>query len=264
MSVGQAFLVCPAPRERFRFARRADQEGWPTALSGIMITPMDRRTWVQLMGILAAARPAVSQQRRGQPQQPMRVTRDQVAAALKLLGLEFQDDELELMLRRVNNLLGGYETLRKIPVSYGAEPAFVFHPGLPDRVPGQGPPRFETTFVRSKPSKVPGDLEELAFLRVSDLAPLVRSRMVSSTDLTKMYLARLKKYAPRLLSVVTLTEELALKQAADADTEIKRGHYRGPLHGIPFGVKDLFDTEGIPTTWGAEPFQNRVPTANAT
>ena len=69
----------------------------------------------------------------------------------------------------------------------------------------------------------------------------------------------MKKYAPKLLCLVTLTEDLALEQAAAADKEIRAGHYRGPLHGIPFGVKDLFDTKGIPTTWGAEPFQNRVP-----
>src|SRR5262249_52333667 len=136
--------------------------------------------------------------------------------------------------------------------------------GLPDRVPGNGPARFETTFGRTRSAKAPKDLDELAFLRISELAPLVRSRAVSSTDLTKMYLDRMKKYSPRLLSVVTLTEEMALQQAAQADAELKRGHYRGPLHGIPFGVKDLFDTKGIPTTWGAEPFQDRIPTADAT
>jgi Asp-tRNA(Asn)/Glu-tRNA(Gln) amidotransferase A subunit family amidase len=79
-----------------------------------------------------------------------------------------------------------------------------------------------------------------------------------------MYLARMKKYGPKLLCLVTLTESLALEQAAAADREIRAGHYRGPLHGIPYGVKDLFDTKGIPTTWGAEPFQNRVPNEDAT
>jgi Asp-tRNA(Asn)/Glu-tRNA(Gln) amidotransferase A subunit family amidase len=99
---------------------------------------------------------------------------------------------------------------------------------------------------------------------VTELAPLVRSRAVSSTDLTKMYLARMKKYSPKLLCLITLTEDLALEQAAAADSEIKAGKYRGPLHGIPFGVKDLFDTKGITTTWGAEPFEKRVPEYDAT
>src|SRR5262249_41020270 len=75
---------------------------------------------------------------------------------------------------------------------------------------------------------------------------------------------RMKTYGPKLLCLVTLTEELALEQASAADREIRAGHYRGPLHGIPYGLKDLFDTKGIPTTWGAEPFENRVPDANAT
>jgi Asp-tRNA(Asn)/Glu-tRNA(Gln) amidotransferase A subunit family amidase len=223
---------------------------------------MDRRTWIQLMGVLAAARPADAQQRGGQ-QQPMRVTKEQVEAALKLLGLDFENTEIDMMLRRVNASLSGYEAVRKIEVPYDTEPAFAFHPGLPDRVPGKGPARFEPA-IGPRTTKAPKDLEELAFLRVTELAPLVKSRAVSSTDLTKMYLGRLKKYSPKLLSVVNFAEDLALKQASDADAEIKRGRYRGPLHGIPFGVKDLFDTKGITTTWGAEPFENRIPTYDAT
>src|SRR6202007_2718620 len=81
---------------------------------------------------------------------------------------------------------------------------------------------------------------------------------ISSTELTKMYLARLKRFGPKLLCVVTLTEDLALKQAAESDAEIKRGKYRGPLHGIPCGIKDLFATKGIKTTWGAEPFRDQM------
>src|SRR5262249_19188479 len=104
----------------------------------------------------------------------------------------------------------------------------------------------------------------LAYWRVSDIAPLIRSRSVTSFELTKMYLARMKKYSPKLVSLVTLTEEAALQQASAADQEIRQGRYRSPLHGIPFGLKDLFDTKGIPTMWGAEPFENRVPDADAT
>ena len=96
------------------------------------------------------------------------------------------------------------------------------------------------------------------------LASLIESRKVTSTDLTKMYLARLKSYGDQLHCVVTLTEELALAQAAAADKEIKAGRYRGPLHGIPCGVKDLFDTKGIRTTWGAKPYENQVVDLDAT
>jgi Asp-tRNA(Asn)/Glu-tRNA(Gln) amidotransferase A subunit family amidase len=234
---------------------------------------------MQLISVLAAARPGFSQTQppaatpqppaggrgggRG-PQRPLRVTREQVQAALKLLGLEFQDSEIDMMLRNVDNALSSYEAVRKIEVGYDVEPSFTFHPGLPDRTPIKGPQRFETTIPKASTAKAPSDLEELAFLPVTQIAPLVRSRAVSSTDLTKMYLARMKKYSPKLLCLITLTEELALQQAAAADSEIKAGKYRGPLHGIPFGVKDLFDTKGITTTWGAEPFEKRVPDADAT
>jgi Asp-tRNA(Asn)/Glu-tRNA(Gln) amidotransferase A subunit family amidase len=243
---------------------------------------------MQLIGVLAAARPGFAQQQppaaaappaatppqppagrgpggggRG-PQRPLRVTREQVQAALKLLGLEFQDAEIDMMLRSVDSALSSYESVRKIDVPYDTEPAFVFQPGLPGRAPIRGPQRFETTIPKTSTAKAPSSLEELAFLPVTTLAPLVRSRAVSSTELTKMYLGRMKKYSPKLLCLITLTEELALRQAAEADSEIKAGRYRGPLHGIPFGVKDLFDTKGITTTWGAEPFEKRVPDYDAT
>jgi Asp-tRNA(Asn)/Glu-tRNA(Gln) amidotransferase A subunit family amidase len=228
---------------------------------------MDRRTWLQLLGLLssasAAAPDAPQPQQPAPPPPPMRVKKEQVVGALALMGLEFEDAEVEMMLRRVNAGLTGYENLRKVDVPYGTEPAFAFHPGLPGRTPIKGPPRFAPTAAPGHP-KPPRNLEDVAFWPVTELAPLIHSRSVSSMDLTRMYLARLKKYGPKLLCVVTLTEDLALEQAAAADKEIRAGRHRGPLHGIPYGVKDLFDTKGIPTTWGAEPFQNRVPTTDAT
>src|SRR3954471_24934956 len=235
---------------------------------------MERRTWLQLLGLLSTATSTAAPQQppagagrgggQGQGQaQPMRVKKEQVVGALALLGLEFQDAEIDMMMRRVNGSLASYENLRKIDVPYGTEPAFGFIPGLPNRKELKGPQRFTTTISAAHP-RAPKNLEDVAFWPVTQLAPLIRSRAVSSTDLTKMYLARMKKYAPKLLCLVTLTEDLALEQAAAADKEIRAGHYRGPLHGIPYGVKDLFDTKGIPTTWGAEPFQNRVPSIDAT
>jgi Asp-tRNA(Asn)/Glu-tRNA(Gln) amidotransferase A subunit family amidase len=225
---------------------------------------MDRRTWLQLLGILSAA-PAAAYQRGGQQPAALRISRDQLIAGLKLIGIEFPDAELEMMMRRVNSALGAYEALRKQEIPYGTEPAFAFHPGLPGRKPIAGPQRFSTTISPAAAVvKPPADLETVAFWPVAKLAPLLRSRAVSSTDLTKMYLGRMKKYAPQLLCLITLTEDLALEQAAAADREIRAGRYRGPLHGIPYGVKDLFDTNGIRTTWGAEPFQKRVPDRNAT
>src|SRR5215469_11238538 len=106
---------------------------------------MDRRTWVQLVGVLAAARPALSQQQGGRGQIPMRVTKDQIAGALKLMSLEFQDAEIDMMLPGVNQALNNYEQLRTVELGYGVEPAFHFQPGLPDRKPIHGPQRFTTT-----------------------------------------------------------------------------------------------------------------------
>ena len=107
-------------------------------------------------------------------------------------------------------------------------------------------------------------IDDLAFLPVAALSGLVRKRDVSSTELTRLYLERLKKFGPKLNCVVTLTEELALAQAAQADKEIRSGRYRGPLHGIPWGAKDLLATKGILTTWGATAYQNQVFDYDAT
>ena len=152
---------------------------------------MDRRTWLQLITILAAAREAHPQQRggattpsaegagrggRGQggnQNLPMRVTKEQITAALQLMGLEFQDSEMELMLRGANQALSGYEGLRKADVPIDTEPAFSFHPGLPGRMPIKGPQRFETTIAKAPTIKAPSNLEDLAFWRIVDLAPLV-------------------------------------------------------------------------------------------
>src|ERR1043166_6675899 len=123
---------------------------------------MDRRTWMQLVAVLAAAREGQTQQG-GAQQQPPRVTKDQVVGALKLLGLEFQDAEIDMAMRGVNQALSGYEALRKVDVPIDTEPAFCFRPGLADRKPIQGPQRFETSISRRVPTK-PKALEDLALL----------------------------------------------------------------------------------------------------
>jgi Asp-tRNA(Asn)/Glu-tRNA(Gln) amidotransferase A subunit family amidase len=112
--------------------------------------------------------------------------------------------------------------------------------------------------------QVPENIDELAFYPVTSLAQLIRSQKITSVELTKMYLARLKKYGPRLECIITLTEKLAMKQAKMADEEIATGHYRGPLHGIPWGAKDLLATKGIRTTWGAMPYKDQIIDEDAT
>lgn len=213
------------------------------------------------MATLIVSEAGIASPQRG-PDAPMRVTRQQARDALAILGLDFTDEQIDMLLPGVNRALTGYEGLRKLTIPLDTEPAFHFRPALPGREPKPRASHFTPT--RNSKLATFSNPEELAFLPVTELAPLVRTKKISSTDLTKMYLARLKKYSPKLLCVITLTEDLALEQAAQADKEIRAGKYRGPLHGIPFGAKDLFNTKGIKTTWGAEPFEQQVPTYNAT
>ncbi len=226
-----------------------------------MTEELDRRDWMRLVAVLSVAAPAVAQApgaRQGQAANvPQRISKENLHHALKLIGLEFSDEQETMMLPGLNRALNGYEELRKIEVPLDTEPATRFYPTKPQ---GKAA-KFTPTQERPKTFSA---IEDLAFEPVTTLAALIKSRKLSSTDLTKMYLERLKKYSPKLLSVVTLTEELALQQAAKADDEIKHGHYRGPLHGIPWGAKDLYATKGIKTTWGAEPYQNQVFDYNAT
>ena len=189
------------------------------------------------------------------PTPPPRVTKEMMHEAEKLIGIELTDAQEAMALSGVNRNLDSYEAIRKIDVPLDTEPAIAFHPTRARKELYVNKTKFRFGKVEAPQFKT---VEDLAFATVPQLAELIRTRRISSTELTKMYLARLKKYGTKLLCVVTLTEDLALKQAAAADAEIKRGKYRGPLHGIPWGAKDLFATKGIKTTWGAEPYRDQV------
>jgi Asp-tRNA(Asn)/Glu-tRNA(Gln) amidotransferase A subunit family amidase len=224
-----------------------------------------RRTLLGLaptIATLIASEAGLQAQGRGQQNVPQRVSKEQLKNALEVIGLDFTEAQRDQMLPAVNRSLGLYEVMRKVDVPLDTEPAFHFRPSLPGKEPKPRPSKFFPTRVTKLASFK--DPEELCFLPVTELSALVRARKISSTELTKMYLDRLKKYSPKLLCVITLTEELALEQAARADKEIAAGKYRGPLHGIPYGAKDLFNTKGIKTTWGAEPYQEQVPTYTST
>jgi len=184
-----------------------------------------------------------------------RITKDMLHVAEKLMGIEFTDAQEAMAVGGVNRNLDSYETVRKIDVPLDTEPAIAFHPTRARKDLYTAKTKFRFGKVDLPAFK---SVDELAFATVPQLAELIRTRKITSTELTKMYLARLKRFGPKLLCIVTLTEELALKQAAAADAEIKRGKYRGPLHGIPWGAKDLFATKGIKTTWGAEPYRDQV------
>lgn len=205
---------------------------------------------------------------------PLRVTKDMLRQAERLIGIELTDAQEAMALQNVSTNLDRYETLRKIDIPLDTEPATLFHPSLPGkkfaaRSPAGQPGRDASVkSAKFKLTKVEtpkfGSIEDLAFATLPQLAELIRTRKVSPVELTKMYLGRLKKYGPKLNCVVTLTEDIALTQATEAEREIKAGKYRGPLHGIPWGAKDLFATKGIRTTWGAEPYRDQVIDYDAT
>ena len=194
-----------------------------------------------------------------QAQEIQRIDKATLECAERMMGIDFSDAEQQAALSGVNTSLANFERLRQLQIPLDTEPALTFRPYLPGRKPRPGAtPNGKIKIAATAPTPRRNSVEDLAFLPVTTLSAHVRKREVSSTELTQMYLARLKKHGPALNCVVTLTEELALAQAAQADKEIKAGRYRGPLHGIPWGAKDLFATKGILTTWGAAPFQNQV------
>lgn len=191
-----------------------------------------------------------------------KVTAEMVRQAEWVAGVAFTDEERALMLDDLNETGASLEALRKIALDNAVPPAVSFAPisGPPAEAPaGPSPaPRRERPAVR------PSSDEELAFAPVAELGRLLRARKVSSTELTKLSLARLAKYDPVLRCAVTVTEELALAQARRADEELAAGKDRGPLHGIPWGAKDLVAVPGYRTTWGSVPFREQVRPETAT
>ncbi|MFZ2146858.1 MAG: amidase family protein [Sedimentisphaerales bacterium] len=199
-----------------------------------------------------------------------KITKEMLQDAEQIAGLEFTDQERDLMVEGLNEHLKRYEKIREVQLDNSVAPAIQFNPVAPG---------FETKrraasltgltglpIKASKPGKAkrPSDIEELSFWTITNLAGLIKSRKVSSLELTNMYLSRLKKYDSKLQCVITLTEELALQQAKRADKEIAAGRYRGPLHGIPWGAKDLLAVKGYKTTWGAMPYKDQVIDLDAT
>jgi len=197
------------------------------------------------------------------PQQKTAViTKPMLREAAAVAGLEFTDAQLDRMLEGVNKLLPIYENLRKMPLDNSVAPALYFNP----IVPGIKIDRTKRPTRASTPEQVhrPSNLEDAAYWPVTQLAELIRTKQIKSVELTEMYLARMKRLNPKLLCAVTITEDLGMRQARQADQEIAAGHYRGPLHGIPWGAKDLYAAKGYPTTWGAAPFKNRIIDTDAT
>lgn len=189
------------------------------------------------------------------------ITPEMIQQAEWIAGITLTDAERKNLSRTLGRYRSSWETLRKTPLDNSIAPALVFQPSqshMPCRELGS------ISMTLPGPVTRPSTEEDLAFASVVTLSHLIRQRKISSQELTQFYLQRLKKYDPTLLCVINLTEDVAMKQAAQADNEIARGQYRGPLHGIPWGAKDLIAYPGYKTTWGAAPYKDQTLNTKAT
>ncbi|MCB0669038.1 MAG: amidase [Saprospiraceae bacterium] len=185
-----------------------------------------------------------------------------IKRAERLFGLSFSNEDIDTILPYLQRNLEGYDSMRQFSLDREVMPAVLFNP-VPQNFKypqGTGQVSLEETID----FEAPQDLDSLCFYPVWKLAHLIRNQKISSTELTQHYLSRIKKYDKTLKAFITITEELALEQAVKADQELAQGLYRGPLHGIPYGLKDLIAVKGYPTTWGATPFQNQQIDYSAT
>jgi len=190
------------------------------------------------------------------------ITAKNIKNAQEIIGLDFSDAEQDSMMDELKDNLKYYWQLREVPIRNDVSPALLFNPLPRGFTPDVS--QKKVNWGKVKKVRLPENLQDLAFYTVRDLAELIRTRRMTSEALTVLFLDRLRKYGDQLQCVITLTEDLALKQARRADREIQAGKYRGLLHGIPYGAKDLLAVKGYKTTWGAMPYRDQYIDMNAT
>lgn len=209
---------------------------------------LDRRRFLALLSAMAAAPAALAQE-----EKKGTITPEILADAEKAVGLKFTGPEREMMSKGLDELLEDYKKIREVRIDNSVAPAVKFDPVLPGmKLGGEG------SFRLSAGGEIPSAAAEQPFLSVTQLGRLLRSGKVTSVGLTKMYLDRLRKLDPVLHAVISYTEERAMAAAERADRELAAGTDRGPLHGIPWGAKDLLAVKGYRTTWGSVPFKDQV------
>ncbi|MBW6496865.1 MAG: amidase [Bacteroidales bacterium] len=185
-----------------------------------------------------------------------------IQQASRLIGLEFSEKQNEMMVRNLEMNRQAYDAIRDFELKNEVTPALVFDPIPAGYLPPAPTGKIKWDIPADVP--LPANRDELAFYSVPQLASLIQSRRISAEELTRFFLERLEKYGDTLQAVVTITRETALAQARYADREIAMGRYRGPLHGIPYGAKDLLAVEGFKTTWGAMPYKDQTIDQTAT
>ncbi len=190
------------------------------------------------------------------------ITKNAITKASTIIGLEFTDAEADSMISSLESTRNRLQTIREMKLDNSVPPALVFNPVPVGKI-------FETTQHEIKwdlpqNTELPENRDDLAFYSVAELSSLIKEKKITSVELTKFFISRVEEYDPQLHAIVTITRERALEQAGKMDEELARGIYRGPLHGIPYGAKDLFAVEGYKTTWGATPFKDQVINETAT
>ncbi|OQX94363.1 hypothetical protein B6I21_09565, partial [candidate division KSB1 bacterium 4572_119] len=189
------------------------------------------------------------------------ISKYNIAAAEKIIGLQLTSHERKLMLPNLSKNLARYKKMREVKLDNSISPALIFNP----IIPGIKIEQKKFFSIEELPKiAAPTYIEDMAFQPIPVLAQLLKTRQITSVELTTMFINRLEKFGPRLECTITLAKDLALKQAQKADREIASGNYRGLLHGIPWGAKDLLATKGIKTTWGAAPYKDQIIDINAT
>jgi Asp-tRNA(Asn)/Glu-tRNA(Gln) amidotransferase A subunit family amidase len=196
------------------------------------------------------------------PRTPPVFTKEQVKAAAEVAGLNFSDAQIEQMQQDIGDRLRSFKAVWEMNIPNDVAPALIFDPVFPDMKIDRV--RRPSRWSRVASPETPKNIEDVCFYTVRQLGELLRNKRISSTALTEMYLDRLKRYDPTLHFLITPTTERAMAQAKDADREIAAGKYRGPVHGIPWGAKDLIAVKGYPTTWGAGGFEKQVIDQDAT
>ena len=190
------------------------------------------------------------------------ITKKNIENAEQIIGLDFSNTERDSMVESLNDQLNNYKKIRELHLKNSIPPAILFNPiPVGFKFPKEQKP---VEFSDYSYVKMPSDKNKLAFYSIGELAELIKTKQITSTELTKFFIERLKKYDPSLHCIITITERRALQQAKLMDEEIAKGKYRGLLHGIPFGVKDLLATKDYKTTWGATPFKDQLIPEDAT
>src|SRR5438876_2450630 len=228
-----------------------------------------------LYGMTQAATPAppagtTAQAAAPKKDEPPKITKDMISAAAAIAGVDIKDEYKDMMVSDLNDRLASYKAIHDMNLPNSVAPAIMFNPVQPGikvdaaAATSPGAPNIRPLLSRIPAVKAADNLEDICYYSVRQLADLIRTRKVTSSALTEMYLARMKRLDPTLHFIITLTEDRARASAKKADAEIAAGKYRGPLHGMPWGAKDLLAVKGYRTTWGAAGFENQTFDDDAT